>query len=158
MTADGVSVVFVAHFDRLLSASTRIPMWQKEWRIGLQGTISALKERSIVPVLMEDTPYPGQDIPTCLSRHYTNVQLCTPSLGSAYRPDMEEMLRDFDTAGEHVLWVNNWFCTTQACPAVVGNILVYRDDNHMTVSYSRFVAPLLESAIADFVEWYSRTS
>lgn len=158
MTADGVSVVFVAHFDRLLSASTRIPMWQKEWRTGLQGTINALKERSIVPVLMEDTPYPGQDIPTCLSRHYTNVQLCTPSIGSAYRPDMEEMLRDFDAAGEHVLWVNNWFCSTKGCPAVVGNILVYRDDNHMTVSYSRFVAPLLESAIADFVEWYSRTS
>ncbi len=133
-------------------------MWQKEWRAGLQGTISALKELSIVPVLMEDTPYPGQDIPTCLSRNYTNIQLCTPSMGSAYRPDMEEMLRDFDTAGEHVLWVNNWFCGTNACPTVVGNILVYRDDNHMTVSYSRFVAPLLESSIADFVEWYSRTS
>lgn len=158
MKVDGVSVVFIAHFDRLLSASTRIPMWQKEWRAGLQGTIDALKALSIVPVLMEDTPYPGQDIPTCLSRNYTNIQLCTPSMGSAYRPDMEEMLRDFDTAGEHVLWVNNWFCGTNACPTVVGNILVYRDDNHMTVSYSRFVAPLLESSIADFVEWYSRTS
>lgn len=158
MKADGVSVVFIAHFDRLLSATTRIPMWQKEWREGLQGTIAALKERSIVPVLMEDTPYPGQDVPTCLSRNYTNVQRCTPSIGSAYRPDMEEMLKDFDAAGEHVLWVNNWFCSTTACPTVVGNILVYRDDNHMTVSYSRFISPLLEGAIADFVEWYSRTS
>lgn len=158
MVTDGVQVVFIAHFDRLLSASTRVPMWQKEWRAGLQKTIDELKAASIVPVLMEDTPYPGQDVPTCLSRHYTNVHLCSPSIGSAYRPDMEEMLHDFDKANENVLWVSNWFCTVKACPTVVGNVLVYRDDNHMTVSYSKLIAPLLEESIGAFVDWYTRTS
>ena len=158
MEADGVSVVFVAFFERLLSASTKIPMWQKEWREGLQGTVDELKSRNITPVLMEDTPYPGQDVPTCLSRHYTNVHLCSASIGNGYRPDLFEMMNDFDDAGVNVLWVRDWFCTATACPTVVGNLLVYRDDNHMTVSYASYIAPLLDAAVNDVVMWYTRTS
>lgn len=157
MVTDGVQVVFVAQFERLLSASTRKPMWQKEWREGLQGTVTELESRGIKPVLMEDTPYPGQDVPTCLSRSYTNIQQCSPSVSVAYRDDMNEMLVDFDRAGQQVLWVRNWFCITTSCPTVVGNVLVYRDDNHMTVSFASLIAPLLDAATYEFVNWYSRT-
>jgi len=155
MVTDGVQTVFIAHFDRLLSASTRVPMWQKEWRTGLQSTIDQLTAKGITPVLMEDTPYPGQDVPTCLSRHYTNVQLCNPIISSAYRDDMHQMLQDFDAAKVHVLWTRQWFCTDSGCPTVVGNILVYRDDNHMTVTFASFIAPLLDAAIVDVVSWVS---
>ena len=44
------------------------------------------------------------------------------------------------------------FCAAGVCPVVVGNDLVFRDDNHLTVSYSRTLAPVLgmiaEQAIA----------
>lgn len=155
MVADGVQTVFIAHFDRLLSASTRVPMWQKEWRTGLQSTIDQLTAKGITPVLMEDTPYPGQDVPTCLSRHYTNVQLCNPVISSAYRDDMHQMLEDFDAANVHVLWTRHWFCTDAGCPTVVGNLLVYRDDNHMSVTFASFIAPLLDAAVVDLVNWVS---
>ena len=155
MVTDGVQTVFIAHFDRLLSASTRIPMWQKEWRAGLQSTIDLLTAKGITPILMEDTPYPGQDVPTCLSRHYTNVQLCNPIISSAYREDMHQMLQDFDAEDVHVLWTRPWFCTASGCPTVVGNILVYRDDNHMTVTFASFIAPLLDAAVVDVVNWVS---
>jgi hypothetical protein len=157
MVADGVQVVFVAHFERLLSASTRKPMWQKEWREGLQGTVTEIESRGMKPVLMQDTPYPGQDIPTCLSRSYTNIQQCSPSVRAAYRDDMNEMLVDFDRSGQQVLWVRDWFCITTSCPTVVGSVLVYRDDNHMTVTFASLIAPLLDAATFEFVEWYART-
>ena len=155
MVADGVKFAFVIHFDRLLSATTRKPMWQKEWREGMQGTLDALRSRGITPIMVEDTPYPGQTIPTCLSRNYTDVHRCSPTITNAYRVDMFEMMRDFDTAGEHVVWVRNWFCTELLCPTIVGNMLVYRDDNHLTVTYATFVAPLLDAAIAPVVDWYT---
>jgi len=157
MVVDGVQVVFVAHFERLLSASTRKPLWQKEWREGLQGTVTEIESRGMKPVLMQDTPYPGQDIPTCLSRSYTNIQQCSPSVRAAYRNDMNEMLVDFDRSGQQVLWVRDWFCITTLCPTVVGNVLVYRDDNHMTVTFASLIAPLLDAATFEFVEWYART-
>lgn len=158
MVADGVKFAFVIHFDRLLSASTRKPMWQKEWREGMQGTLDALRARGITPILVEDTPYPGQLVPSCLSRNYTNVQQCSPTMTNAYRVDMFEMMRDFDTSGEHVVWVRNWFCTDTVCPTIVGNLLVYRDDNHITGSYAIFVAPLLDAAVAPVVDWYKSNS
>ena len=156
MVLDGVKVVFVAHFDRLLSATTRKPMWQKEWREAMQGTVTALEGKGITPILVQDTPYPGQNVPSCLSRSYTNIQLCSPRMSAAYRDDMQQMLVDFDRAGTNVLWVKNWFCAETSCPTVVGNVLVYRDDNHMTVTYSSLIAPLLDAAVFDFVDWYSR--
>jgi hypothetical protein len=157
MVTDGVQVVFVAHFDRLLSASTKKPMWQKEWREAMKGTVAELEDRGIKPILVQDTPYPGQDVPTCLSRSYTNIQQCSPSVTAAYRADMQEMLVDFDREGQQVLWVKKWFCTALSCPTVVGNVLVYRDDNHMTVTYASLIAPLLDAATFEFVDWYSRT-
>jgi len=77
---------------------------------------------------------------------------------NAYRVDMFEMMRDFDISGEHVVWVRNWFCTDTVCPTIVGNLLVYRDDNHITGSYAIFVAPLLDAAIAPVIDWYTNNS
>jgi hypothetical protein len=33
--------------------------------------------------------------------------------------------------------------------------LVYRDDNHMSVTFASFIAPLVDTAIADVVTWAS---
>lgn len=156
MVEDGVKVVFVAHFDRLLSAETKIPPWQKEWRAGLRGTFEALEARGIVPVLMEDTPWPGQDVPTCLSRNFADVDACSQPVGQAYRDDMYEVRRDFQREGKNVLWVRQMFCTSTVCPNIVGNLLMYRDDNHVTVTYASFIAPLVDATVADFVDWYAR--
>jgi hypothetical protein len=40
------------------------------------------------------------------------------------------------------------FCTTDRCPAIVGNTLVYRDRNHVTDAYSQLLEPAL-GALAD---------
>lgn len=155
MKSDGVKVVFVASFDRLLDATTRIPIWQKPWREGLQGTVDTLRASGITPVLVEDTPYPGQDVPTCLSRNVTSVTACNVTVNSAFRADMLQVRDDFESQGVPVLRTRQWFCAETLCPVVVGNLLVYRDDNHMTMSYSRLIAPLVDAAIAPFVDWYS---
>jgi hypothetical protein len=39
------------------------------------------------------------------------------------------------------------FCTADRCPVVVGNTLVYRDDNHVTIEYAQVLAPLLTEMV-----------
>ena len=34
-------------------------------------------------------------------------------------------------------------CLADHCPAVVGNIIVYRDSNHLSVAYADSLEPLL---------------
>jgi len=36
--------------------------------------------------------------------------------------------------------VTSWLCTATTCPPIVGNLLVYRDDNHITTKYSLWLA------------------
>ncbi|MGB8388935.1 SGNH hydrolase domain-containing protein [Mycobacterium sp.] len=40
------------------------------------------------------------------------------------------------------------FCTADRCPAIVGNTVVYFDEQHITVKYSEQLAPVME-ALAD---------
>ena len=156
IAADGVKVLFVASFERLLDAESRIPIWQKPWRDAMQATLDGLRAKGVVPVVVEDTPYPGQDVPTCASRNIRSITGCNMTIGSAYRDDLDAVRKDFSRNGVPVLWTRQWFCTDSQCPVVVGNILVYRDENHMTVTYARYIAPLVDAAVVPFVEWHSQ--
>ena len=43
---------------------------------------------------------------------------------------------------------SNWLCSPTACPVIVGDILVYRDANHLTATAASWLAPYLDAAIA----------
>jgi peptidoglycan/LPS O-acetylase OafA/YrhL len=159
MKADGVKVVLVVHFDRLLSASNQLPIWQKDWREGLQTTIDDIRRLGAEPVLFADTPYPGRDVPTCLSSNINRVPNCALPVNRSFREDIVEVRADLSRVNNvPLLQIQDWFCTKNVCPPIVGNILVYRDDNHITTTYAEFLAPLMGSTLAPVVDWFSGTS
>jgi hypothetical protein len=41
-----------------------------------------------------------------------------------------------------------WFCSETVCPAIIGNILAYRDTSHMTATYSSALSPLLSEQLS----------
>lgn len=156
MRADGVKVVLVVHFDRLLSASNQLPIWQKDWRDGLQTTIKELRRIGAEPVLFADTPYPGRDVPTCLSSNINNVQRCTLAVSESFREDIAEVRNDLSIENNvALLQTRDWFCNKTVCPPIIGNILVYRDDNHITTTYAEFLAPLLASTLNPTIDWFT---
>ena len=50
--------------------------------------------------------------------------------------------------GGHYADLTELFCTTDRCPVIVGNTLVYVDSSHLTLEYSRLLAPVM-GALAD---------
>jgi hypothetical protein len=40
-----------------------------------------------------------------------------------------------------------WFCSGSACPMVVGNTVVYTDENHLTAEYSAALARVFQEAL-----------
>ncbi|HEV2361706.1 MAG TPA: acyltransferase family protein, partial [Acidimicrobiales bacterium] len=124
------------------------------WADGVMGTLRALKASGAVVVLIEDTPRMGQDAPDCVSAHLADVSMCASrSSASVDLPGLAvQELRVAALAGVHVVDPISWFCTPARCPVVVGNILVYRDDQHMTAQYSRFIAPLLADALTPLLQ------
>ena len=46
----------------------------------------------------------------------------------------------------------DWFCTPTSCPAVIGDLLVLRDETHLTPPMAEFLAPLLDAALAPLLD------
>ena len=42
----------------------------------------------------------------------------------------------------------DWFCTPTDCPVVIGDLLVLRDETHLTPPMAEFLTPLLAAALA----------
>lgn len=40
------------------------------------------------------------------------------------------------------------FCPAAVCPVVVGNTLVYRDDNHIAPEYAAVVTPVIDALVS----------
>jgi hypothetical protein len=48
----------------------------------------------------------------------------------------------------HIVDMNDQVCAVARCPVVQGGVVVFTDDNHLTASFSRSVAPVLGERIA----------
>jgi peptidoglycan/LPS O-acetylase OafA/YrhL len=98
---------------------------------------------------LQDIPIPGDDLPECVASHLDDVGSCAYDADGAYSyPDRHAAIKPALAAvGVPTVATQGWFCTDAACPPIVGNVLVYRDDSHMTVPYSRWLTPLARSVL-----------
>src|SRR5690606_9003597 len=99
--------------------------------------------------LLLDTPRPGRHVPECLSEHLSDMTACMPAADQVSREPARRALVAEVVTSEGVTVVDPmpWFCTDEWCPVVVGNVLVYRDTNHISVPYATLLAPLLADAL-----------
>lgn len=57
----------------------------------------------------------------------------------------------------HQIDMSDLFCQNGTCPGIIGNVVVYRDSNHMTPAYSETLTPYLEKRMRDRLpEYFSR--
>ncbi len=105
-----------------------------------------LKRSGIPVVAIADVPdTTGNDTTICVSSHRKNAnQACayekndgsgTPSLRAAA-----------EQLGSPFVSVNDWVCPTQkTCPVVIGNVLVFRDDKHLSAAFVNSLTPVFEA-------------
>ena len=127
---------------------TQYPADAEEWALGTDETVARLAEAAPHVVLIGDNPASTQDPPACLSAHLDDTAACATPRDDAVRAD--RISAEVVAAREHgVTFVDtsDWFCTDETCPAVVGNILVMRDETHITAPMAEFLRPLLEAAL-----------
>ena len=118
-----------------------------QWRAAWDRTFDRLDRSGARVVAIADTPYMGGSVPECLAEPASgaNIGRCTRTLRSSLRgPAQRRAFLAYAGSGRaHIIDPTAWFCDDR-CPTVVGNVLVYRDSNHMTTAYSAALAPLLE--------------
>ena len=60
-----------------------------------------------------------------------------------------EYLADIPTA--RAVDTSSWYCADGYCPPVIGNILVYRDGNHLSLAYLNSLVPQVWAEIEKFL-------
>ncbi len=107
-----------------------------------------------IPVLaIRDNPRFDTSMPDCVqqARSYrsdaTEPSPCGAPRHELYGHDPPWTARPDVPAGVTFLDIADAVCDAEFCPAEIGNVLVYLDDNHVSASYSTSMAPLLRDRV-----------
>jgi len=131
--------VFLSSYDHY-QPPTNVSNRNQWWTQGTAVTVNRVDTATNRTVLLFDTPWPSRDIPSCLTQD--QVSNCT-----TIRP--ASLLKSAHIKSVLLVDPTNWFCG-QTCPAIIDNIVVYRDASHMSVDFALHIVPeLTKILIAD---------
>ena len=115
------------------------------WSAGFSSFMGKLQAEGLKVVVIGDTPYPGQNSPSCLSVHVSDPTHCDVS-----RTRTPASLATKEIAlkfGATFIDPLDWICTGDICPAVKGGVNVYRDNSHLSVAFTRTLVAQLSAAL-----------
>jgi len=122
------------------------------WRRGLGTTLDALAPLTRQVLVLGDTPTPAHDVPSCVSAHLRDVARCIAARRDAVHDDRLSVEREVAAAHRAAfISTSNWLCSPTDCPVIVGDLLVYRDANHITAHAATWLMPYLEAAVVPLV-------
>ena len=129
-------MVIVAGYNHYEDTGTPLSAWMP--------MMEALERDTTQVLYVEDTPYPGTDVPACMSEHLSDWSACAFPRRTAGRPDaLVAAVVTGRLRGVAVISAWGSLCPGRVCPAARGGVLLYRDDSHLTDTVARQLVPSL---------------
>lgn len=123
--------------------------YQQTWLQGLSEMISSIIKLGPKVLVIGPVPKPQFIVPSCLSENLSSAQKCQVSEDAGYNEAGETLERQAAVqAGASYVRTEPWFCANGQCADIVGNLEVWRDDNHITAVYSNFLGPAMSAELA----------
>lgn len=141
--------LIVLGMSRRYGADFGFVSYDQAWVDSLNRLVGRLRETGAAVLVLGSIPDPHTTVPACLSEHLDDAVACTPARPVAVDDAGIAAEQAATTAGGgQYADLTSLFCTAARCPLIIGDNLVYRDDNHLTVSYARTLGPVI-AALAD---------
>jgi hypothetical protein len=139
----------VLSMSRRYGADFGFTAYDPAWIDTLGRTVAELHGTGATVLVLGPVADPHGSVPTCLSAHLDDAAACAPTRSVAVDGAGIAAEQTATTAaGGHYADLTDLFCTADRCPMIVGNTLVFRDDNHVTTQYAQLLAPVI-GALAD---------
>lgn len=117
------------------------------WQTGLEDTLRAIDTQTVI---FADTAHTARSTGVCLSAHLTEADDCSVDINTGFDKDVRRAEADAAAdAGAQIVDFNRYICGPDECPAVIGNLLVYRDEHHLTAT---FVDEQLSAPVAQAID------
>jgi peptidoglycan/LPS O-acetylase OafA/YrhL len=98
-------------------------------------------------IALRDNPDFEFDVSACVELHGADSPLCgLPRHQMLEVPSPTELIPN-PPATVRFIDLSDYFCDGQTCPPVIGNVLVYRHMNHITATYVKTLAPMLQTEL-----------
>lgn len=119
---------------------------------GYVSTLQRLSSSGAPVAVMEDVPKPDRNIPECVSRSLDDLERCAFPREKAYDQPRVNVLAAQDVEGASLIDPTPVLCPGEKCPAVIGDVLVYRNGAHLTPTYVRTLTSWLGAHLPEPVD------
>ncbi|WP_233189110.1 acyltransferase family protein [Subtercola sp. Z020] len=146
LKANPPALVVLSNYARATVAD-RSRSFADQWTAGLASVAGELAGSSAVTMVADTPSFP--DTPAvCLSTHLSDADGCDAEpavvLNSTLADEEKAALVD---VGATVVDMTPYLCSTTVCPVIDGNLLMYRDNHHLTATFSAALADALGARI-----------
>jgi peptidoglycan/LPS O-acetylase OafA/YrhL len=123
------------------------------WIDSMTRLVQQLRGTGAKVLVLGPVPDPHTTVPICLSADLDDATACLARRSTAVnQTGIAAEATATTTGGGRYADLTDLFCTSDRCPVIVGNTLVYVDSSHLSFEYSRLLAPavgaLAERALA----------
>lgn len=122
--------------------SALIGGFAKSWR--------SIAKREVPLLVLADTPYMSAAVPDCLSQNSAAPERCRTSHDEAFALS-GALQQAAAQSGARFLDLNDRICPGAACEPVIGDVLVYRDQQHLSATYARTLALVLAECAGELL-------
>jgi len=117
---------------------------------GLADSWSRLQDAGVPVVAILDVPTPEFDVPECVVEKRSSLDECAFDRTEALADNTAQLIAAEET-GVLLVDLTDWICGTEMCPAVIDDLLVWRDTHHLTATYARYLAPVLAIEMGEYI-------
>ena len=121
---------------------------------GLAKTWGKLEDAGLPVYPIVDTPRPPQDsyARDCVEQNIENPEACSfPEKGAFDKADPTKAAAKLEPRVK-LLDFSDQFCVDGTCPAVVGNVLIYRDKHHISDTYMSTLVPIFGQRLQQAID------
>ena len=124
------------------------------WSRSIASTVAPLDAAGLHVLLIRDTPFSLRSSPVCLARiawRHGNPERCAMPRAEVLDERTAQAERAALAPYRNATYADltDRFCSTTTCPATIDDIVVYRDNNHVSNAYAIHLLPLVERTIDD---------
>lgn len=127
--------------------------FERAWSRGVTTTVHRLRHSGARVAVLDDTTNPGRSVPECLAGNLDDARACTYDRAGGIYPTArrDAQRRAAERAGAVDVDTTRWLCAGRRCPVIVGNLLVFRDEQHLSTAYAAYLAAPLGAALRDLL-------
>ena len=154
-----IAAIQQMHPDMIIMSSSSLypqrdgltPIDSSAWEKGSRDTFLAIARHGIALRLIRDTPHADYDIPSCLAQLEWNGHASCPPMIRAIALSSDIYQAEVRAAANlpnvRIIDMSDAICGGERCETEKGNIILYRDRDHLTSSYVESLAKVLQTQL-----------